>query len=32
MQRVFTIGYEGASLDDFIATLQLADIDVLLDV
>lgn len=32
MRRVFTIGYEGASLPDFIATLDLAGIDVLLDV
>lgn len=32
MRRVFTIGYEGASLPDFIATLDLAGVDVLLDV
>lgn len=32
MRRVFTIGYEGASLADFIATLDLAGVDVLLDV
>lgn len=32
MIKVFTIGYEGASLDDFIATLKLANIQTLLDV
>lgn len=32
MRKVFTIGYEGASLEDFIATLNLAGIDLLLDV
>lgn len=32
MRRVFTIGYEGASLADFVATLDLAGIDTLLDV
>lgn len=32
MKRVFTIGYEGASVADFIATLDLAGIDVLLDI
>ena len=32
MQRLFTIGYEGSTLEDFLATLDKAGIDVLLDV
>lgn len=32
MTRVHTIGYEGASIDDFIATLQLAGVKHLADV
>jgi uncharacterized protein (DUF488 family) len=32
MKRIFTIGYEGASLDDFIATLKLLGITKLVDV
>ena len=32
MRRLFTIGYEGASLDDFIKTLEIAGVDLLLDV
>ena len=32
MKKLFTIGYEGAALDDFVLTLQSAKIDVLLDV
>jgi uncharacterized protein (DUF488 family) len=32
MKKLFTIGYEGAALDDFVHTLQSAKIDVLLDV
>ncbi len=32
MQQLYTIGYEGADLDDFIAVLKKAGTDVLLDV
>ncbi|MCL7420858.1 MAG: DUF488 domain-containing protein [Methylobacter sp.] len=32
MKRIFTIGYEGASLDDFIATLKLLRVEKLIDV
>lgn len=32
MNRIYTIGYEGADLQDFIATLHHAGIDVLVDV
>ena len=32
MQTLFTIGYEGASLQDFVATLQVAGVERLLDV
>ena len=32
MQQLFTIGYEGAELDDFLAVLKAAGTDVLLDV
>jgi len=32
MKKLFTIGYEGASLDDFVNTLLAAKIDVLLDI
>lgn len=32
MRTLFTIGYEGAALDDFVATLQLAGVQHLLDV
>jgi uncharacterized protein (DUF488 family) len=32
MRKLFTIGYEGANLDDFVATLLGEKIDVLLDV
>jgi uncharacterized protein (DUF488 family) len=32
MRTLFTIGYEGASLPDFIATLQLAGVEHLIDV
>lgn len=32
MSQVLTIGYEGASLDDFIATLRLAEVRHVLDV
>lgn len=32
MERIFTIGYEGSSLEDFIATLQLLKIDKLIDI
>jgi len=32
MKKLFTIGYEGAALDDFMRTLKTAKIDVLLDV
>src|SRR5687768_10512584 len=32
MKRLYTIGYEGAALEDFLATLNQANIDVLLDV
>lgn len=32
MDKLYTIGYERASLEDFIETLRLFDIDVLLDV
>ena len=31
MKRLFTIGYEGAMLEDFLATLSKANIDVLLE-
>jgi uncharacterized protein (DUF488 family) len=32
MKKLFTIGYEGAKLDDFVETLRAAKIDVLLDI
>src|SRR3990172_2525645 len=32
MKRLYTIGYEGAALDDFLVTLKTADIDIVLDV
>lgn len=32
MERLFTIGYEGSTLEDFLITLDKANIDVLLDV
>ena len=32
MKKLFTIGYEGAALDDFMRTLKTAKVDVLLDV
>lgn len=32
MKKLFTIGYEGATLDDFMRALKVAKIDVLLDV
>jgi len=32
MKQIFTIGYEGVDLGDFVATLQKAKVDVLLDV
>ena len=32
MKRLFTIGYEGAMLEDFLATLSKANIDVMLDI
>lgn len=32
MRKLSTIGYEGAELDDFIETLRMAKVDVLLDV
>lgn len=32
MRGLFTIGYEGAKLEDFVATLKMAKIDVLFDV
>lgn len=32
MKKLFTIGYEGAALDDFMCALKAAKIDVLLDV
>lgn len=32
MRNIFTIGYEGATLSDFLATLDLAGVDTLLDV
>ena len=32
MKRLFTIGYEGISLDDFLITLDKANINVLLDI
>ena len=32
MKKLFTIGYEGATLDDFMRVLKVAKIDVLLDV
>ena len=32
MKRLFTIGYEGTDLDAFLATLERAKIDVLLDI
>ncbi len=31
-KEVFTIGYEGSSLEDFLATLMLKDIEVLVDI
>ena len=32
MKRLYTIGYEGAALEDFLATLNEANIDIVLDV
>lgn len=32
MRAIFTIGYEGASIEDFVATLQAAGVDSVLDV
>lgn len=32
MSTILTIGYEGSSIEDFIATLRLADVQVLIDV
>jgi len=32
MKQLFTIGYEGTALEDFLATLDKANIDVLLDI
>jgi len=32
MKKLYTIGYEGANLDDFVETLRAAKIDVLLDI
>lgn len=32
MKQLFTIGYEGAALDDFMRILKAAKVDVLLDV
>jgi uncharacterized protein (DUF488 family) len=32
MRKLYTIGYEAAALDDFIATLTTADVDTLVDV
>ena len=32
MQQIMTIGYEGASIEDFVATLQAAKVSLLLDV
>ncbi|WP_062789385.1 DUF488 family protein [Aquitalea pelogenes] len=32
MNKIFTIGYEGADVADFIATLKSANVDVLLDI
>lgn len=32
MKKLFTIGYEGAKLDDFVETLRAAKIDVLVDI
>lgn len=32
MERLYTIGYEGAALSDFIRTLKVAKVDLLLDV
>src|SRR5215207_9030672 len=32
MKKLFTIGYEGAALNDFVRTLKMAKIDILLDV
>ncbi len=32
MSTLLTIGYEGASIDDFIATLKLANVEVLIDI
>ena len=32
MKKLFTIGYEGTALDDFLRALKAAKIDVLLDV
>jgi len=32
MNRLYTIGYEGAAIEDFVETLKLMEVDVLLDV
>ena len=32
MSAILTIGYEGASIEEFVTTLKLAEIDVLIDV
>lgn len=32
MRTLLTIGYEGASIGDFVATLKLADVEVLIDI
>lgn len=32
MKTIFTIGYEGATIEDFVATLQLMGVELLLDV
>ena len=32
MRQIFTIGYEGAALEDFVETLKLVDVHLLLDV
>jgi uncharacterized protein (DUF488 family) len=32
MQNLFTIGYEGAALDDFIASLKVAGVEILVDI
>lgn len=32
MEKIYTIGYEAAAIDDFVATLRLMDVDLLLDV